>query len=273
MFVQLRVCCENLQMIIWLDVNASFVSSCHARAARHTLAVTWRSKLWLVTQHRRIGYRRTCKFVRSRVCCQKWHLTIRLDANAVHVSSCRARAARHVRAVTSNLKFWWCTKLRQTGYRRTPKCLCDCASAARICIVGHLNVRAIARLLPAVAIDNQARRKRRARQQLSRARGTSCVGCHMYFEILVVYKAKANQVSWDTQMIERLCVCCQNLQLTIGLEANASYVSSCHARAARHMWAVTWRLTWGWVTKHRQTGYRQTSKRSCDRASAAKSGI
>ena len=30
-------------------------------------------------------------FVRSRVCCHKWHLTIRLDANAVHVSSCRAR--------------------------------------------------------------------------------------------------------------------------------------------------------------------------------------
>ena len=26
MFVRLRICCQNLQMIIWLDVNASFVS-------------------------------------------------------------------------------------------------------------------------------------------------------------------------------------------------------------------------------------------------------
>ena len=31
----------------------------------------------------------------------------------------------------------------------------------------------------------------------------------------------------------RLRVCCQNLQLTTMLEANASYVCSCHARLQR----------------------------------------
>ena len=54
-------------------------------------------------------------FVRLRVCCQKRHLTIRLDANAVHVSSCRARGVRHVWAVTWNLKLWLVTQHRQTG--------------------------------------------------------------------------------------------------------------------------------------------------------------
>ena len=44
MFVRLRVCCQNLQLIIWLDANASYVCSCHARAARHTLIVTWSLK-------------------------------------------------------------------------------------------------------------------------------------------------------------------------------------------------------------------------------------
>ena len=43
-------------------------------------------------------------FVRLRVSCQKWHLKIRLDANASCVCSCHAHAARHTWAVTWSLK-------------------------------------------------------------------------------------------------------------------------------------------------------------------------